>query len=150
MGTKLAVVAIALAVGVYLFIIGQWAIAMMQSGEPVGVAMGYVLFLLPVIGAWAIIREIWFGIQTSKLSDRLDVEALPGDELPKAPSGRPIRQAADNDFTRWAEYARENQDDWKAWYLLGIAYSNSGDQKRARASLRKAIRLSKSVKVATE
>ncbi|MBX3312234.1 MAG: hypothetical protein KF916_04990 [Microbacteriaceae bacterium] len=143
MGTKIAVVAITIAVGVYLFIIGQWAIEMMQSSEPVGVAMGYALFLLPVIGAWAIIREIWFGIKANKLAERLEGEELPGDGLPTAPSGRPLRQAADNDFTRWADYARENQDDWKAWYLLGIAYSNSGDQKRARASIRKAIKLSK-------
>lgn len=143
MGTKIAVIAITVAVGVYLVIIGQWAIEMMRSGEPVGVAMGFVLFLLPVIGAWAIIREIWFGIKANRLGERLEFEELPGDGLPTSPSGRPLRQAADNDFTRWANYARENQDDWKAWYLLGIAYSNSGDQKRARASIRKAIKLSK-------
>lgn len=143
MGTKIAVAAITIAVGVYFFVIGQWAIALIVSEEPVGIVMGIALFLLPVLGAWAVLREIWFGYQANKLGKSLGDVALPGEGLPTSPSGKILREAADADFPRWAENAENNPDDWKSWYLLGLAYSNSGDNKRARASVRKALKLSK-------
>ena len=32
-------------------------------------------------------------------------------------------------------------DDWRAWYRLGLAYDASGDRRRAREAVRRAITL---------
>jgi Flp pilus assembly protein TadD len=33
------------------------------------------------------------------------------------------------------------EDDWSAWFRLGLAYDDAGDRRRARAAMRTAIRL---------
>ena len=38
----------------------------------------------------------------------------------------------------WAEAA---PDDWRSWFRLSCAYDAAGDRKRARASMRDAVRL---------
>ena len=67
---------------------------------------------------------------------------LPQD-LPRRPSGRIVREAADRDFQRWAAEAEQSPQDWRSWYRLGLAYSASGDTPRARRCMRDAVALSR-------
>jgi tetratricopeptide (TPR) repeat protein len=134
----------ALLLVLYLVVVVTRAVAFLQSGQPVGIAIGVALLVLPVIGAYLLVRELLFGLQATRLTQRLRAEgALPGDDLPRRASGRVERAAADAAFGRYAEAAEARPDDWRAWLRLGLAYDLAGDRRRARAAVRRAIALSR-------
>jgi cytochrome c-type biogenesis protein CcmH/NrfG len=60
-------------------------------------------------------------------------------ELPRRPSGRVDRDAADAVFTQQRARVEDDPDDWRGWYRLGEAYDVAGDRRRAREALRTAI-----------
>lgn len=129
---------------VYLVLVAQRAVILMGTGDPVGVAMGIALLVLPLLGAWALVREVRFGSNTEKLVRILDAEGgLPVNDLPSRPSGRPLRAAADDEFEVAKAEAEQQPNSWRAWFRLGLAYDASGDRRRARAALRTAIALHK-------
>jgi hypothetical protein len=128
----------------YLVVVLTRAVAFFQSGQPVGIAIGCALVVLPVIGGYLLVRELLFGLQATRLTRRLGEEGpLPGDGLPRRASGRVERAAADAAFPPYAEDAESSPDDWRAWLRLGLAYDMAGDRRRARAAVRRAILLSR-------
>ncbi|MCS5728491.1 hypothetical protein N1031_01820 [Herbiconiux moechotypicola] len=132
---------------VYLVLMGQRAVMFVLTGEPVAVLIGVFLIALPIVGAWALIRELMFGVRTQQLVRQLESEdELPVDDLPKRPSGRPERAAADADFETYREAVEADDTDWRAWFRLGLAYDASGDRRRARAALRTAIGLERTAR----
>ena len=143
MSTRLVAFLLAAAVAVYLLFTVARSWVLIASGDPVPVALGVAVIVIPLIGAWVLYRELAFGIRTQQLGRQLDEEGgLPVDDLPRTPSGRVERDAAD---ARFAEYERAVQDDpgdWRGWYRLAIGYDDARDRKRARAAMREAIRLS--------
>jgi Flp pilus assembly protein TadD len=62
-------------------------------------------------------------------------------DLPRRPSGRVDRDAADAWFEGRRAEVEENSGDWRAWYRLAYAYDVAGDRRRARATMRKAVDL---------
>jgi len=128
----------------YFVFAGVRAVALLASGTPVAVAMGVALLVLPLIGAWALWRELLFGRRSTALVDRLETEGgLPDDLGEVGPTGRPDRSAADAAFPRYRAEAEAAPDDWRAWLRLGIVYDACGDRSRARTAIRKAIGLSR-------
>jgi hypothetical protein len=126
----------------YLVLLGQRAVLFLMSGNGFGVAMGVALLVFPILGVWAVSREILFGVRTERLVHILDDEGgLPVDDLPHRTSGRPLRDAADEEFPRYRDEVEGAPDSWRAWFRLGLAYDASGDRRRARRALREAIRL---------
>ncbi len=120
------------------------AVAFLRSGEALGVGIGVALLVLPLIGLLLLGRELLFGVQATRLTRRLAAEEpLPADGLPRRPSGRVERGAADAAFERYADGAEAAPDDWRAQLRLGLAYDMAGDRRRARASVRRAIALSR-------
>lgn len=139
---RLAAALMALLLLVYLVLVGWQAVKFMLTGEPIGIVIGGALIILPVVGVWALARELQFGLGSERLLRRLDAEGeLPVDELPSRPSGRPHRDAADADFPRFREAVEAAPEDWRAWFRLGLAYDASGDRRRARGAIRTAIAL---------
>jgi tetratricopeptide (TPR) repeat protein len=137
-------VTMALVLVLYLAVVVTRAVAFLQSGVPVGIAIGIALLVLPFIGAYLLVRELLFGLKATRLTRRLGAEEpLPGDGLPRRASGRVERAAADAAFPPYAEAAEERPDDWRAWLRLGLAYDMAGDRRRARAAVRRAIALSR-------
>lgn len=142
---RIAVVVMALLLVFYLVLVGWRAVLFVQSGDPVGILIGVALIVLPLIGAWALVREIMFGARCERLVKQLDAEgALPVNDLPSRPSGRPFRDAADAQFPEYREAVDAAPEDWRAWFRLGLAYDASGDRRRARGALRTAMTLEKS------
>ncbi|MDH2445009.1 hypothetical protein QDR37_13730 [Amnibacterium sp. CER49] len=126
----------------YLVLVGQRAVSFLASGSAVGIGIGVALALLAVLGAWALVREFRFGAAANRLVRRLAAEEpLPFADLPRRPSGRVDRGAADRRFDTYREAAEARPDDWRAWLRLGLAYDASGDRRRARAAVRRAISL---------
>ncbi len=129
----------------YLWAAAYQGVVMIGTGVPVAIVMGIALIVLPVVGAWALWREIAFGINSTKLVNILESEgSLPGDDLPHRPSGKPVRADADKEFPVYAAAVDAQPESWRAWCRLGLAYDASGDRKRARTASRKAIALHKS------
>ncbi|MBX0299959.1 hypothetical protein K2F54_08205 [Cryobacterium sp. 1639] len=142
---RIAVVVMAVLLVFYLVLVGWRAVLFVQSGEPEGILIGVALIVLPIIGAWALVREILFGARCERLVKQLDAEgALPIDDLPTRPSGRPYREAADAQFPEFRDAVDAAPEDWRAWFRLGLAYDASGDRRRARGALRTAMALEKS------
>ena len=142
MRTKLTVALLVTVVAAYLAFIAWKGFSAIRDGGPAGVALGVGLLVLPLIGAWVVVAELRFGAATQRLAEELEADGRwPTDELPLRPSGRPERAAADALFaTRQADVEADEQD-WGAWFRLGLAYDDAGDRRRARAAMRTAIRL---------
>ncbi|WP_285116224.1 hypothetical protein [Leifsonia sp. fls2-241-R2A-40a] len=142
MRNRLAAILMAIILLVYLVLAGQRAVMLIATGEAIGVAMGVALLVLPIVGAWALARELLFGVRTERLVRQLDAEGgLPVEDLPTRASGRPLRDAADEQFPQYRAEVEAAPDSWRAWFRLGLAYDASGDRRRARGALRQAIRL---------
>ena len=128
----------------YLWATAYQAWVMIVSGQPVAVAMGIALFILPVVGVWALVRELMFGFRSASLGKQLASEGpLPFTDVEHTASGRVDRAVADAVFSAYADAVDAEPDSWRAWFKLGIAYDAAGDRKRARASIRHAIALAK-------
>lgn len=146
MSARIGVALMAVALVLYIVLVGQRAVVLLTTGEPVAIAMGVSLIVLPLVAVWALGRELWFGVRAEQLGRRLEREgALPADEVSVRPSGRVLREDADAVFPAYRADVEAHPDDWRAWYRLGIAYDASGDRRRARSAVRKAIALERSV-----
>lgn len=144
MSARIGVVVMTALLALYIVLVGQRAWLLMASGDPIAVAMGIALIVLPLIAAWALGRELWFGVRAQQLGRRLEAEGgLPQDEVTVRPSGRVLREDGDAVFPAYRADAEAHPDDWRAWYRLGLAYDAAGDRRRAREAVRAAIRLEK-------
>ena len=142
MTARVGVAVMAALLALYIVLVAQRAWLLVASGDPVGVAMGIGLIVLPIIAAWALGRELWFGVRAQQLGRRLEAEGeLPQDEVTLRPSGRVLREDADAVFPAYRADAEAHPDDWRVWYRLGLAYDAAGDRRRAREAVRTAIRL---------
>ena len=133
----------------YLVLVGWRAVQFVQTGEPVAVVMGVALIVLPIIGAWALWRELAFGLRSQALVRRLEGEGGLDLGIPVRPSGRPDRAAADAAFPAFRTAAEADPDSWRAWLRLGLAYDAAGDRRRARRAVRRAIALERAERRAT-
>jgi tetratricopeptide (TPR) repeat protein len=140
-GAKLGAVVMAVLLAVYLALVGWRAVQFVQTGEPVAVAMGVALIVLPVLAAWAIWRELQFGVRSQRLVRRLEEEGGLDLGMPLRPSGRPERAAADDAFPAFRDAVESDPESWRAWLRLGLAYDAAGDRRRARSAVRRAIEL---------
>jgi hypothetical protein len=142
MRAKVVVGAVVVALAFYAVTIGWRGVLLVADGRLAAVAMGIGVLLLPVVTAYAVWREVRFGVGAQRLADELAASGgLPVDDLPRRPSGRIDREAADAAFGRFREEALENQQDWAAWFRLATAYDAAGDRRRARAAVRHALEL---------
>ena len=139
---RLAVAIIAILLALYLVLVAQHGVILIQTGVLVGQIEGVALIVLPIVGAWALISEIVFGMRAQRLLHLMEERgALPVDDLPHRPSGRPDRDAADLEFPKYQAEVEAAPEDWTRWYRLALAYDASGDRRRARWATRRAIRL---------
>jgi len=130
---------------VYFWLLTDRALALITSGSVAGIALGIGVLLLPILGVVLVVFELRFGWQTETLGRRLDGEGgLPDDStLPRRPSGRVDRDAADAYFEVVRVQVEAEPEDWRGWYRLAHAYDVAGDRKRARSAMRHAIELSR-------
>ncbi|MFM6939626.1 MAG: tetratricopeptide repeat protein [Rhodoluna sp.] len=139
---KVGAILLSIVTLIYLVLMTNQAITLIQVDNLIAKTMGAVLFGLPVVGVWSIIRELKFGIQVEKLANLVRAEnAWPSFDLELRPSGRPTRASAEKAFAEYAELAEKSPDDWHSWFNLSLAYDAAGDSRRARSSMRTAIAL---------
>ena len=127
----------------YIVLLGRTAILMIGSGRAVAIALGGALLVLPAIGLWAMMATLRAGLAHQKLA-RLAAEdgmELDVSALPRRPSGRIERDAADALFDTVRTELNIDPHDWRRWYRLARAYDYAGDRSRAREAMKKAVEL---------
>lgn len=126
----------------YLVTLGWRGVALVRSGGWTAVLLGLALIVLPLLGLWALVRELQFGRRTQAMAEELAARGLlPEDTLPRRPSGRPDRAAADAWFEGFRAETQREPDRWESWFRLACAYDAAGDRRRARGAMREAIGL---------
>lgn len=141
--TRVGALVMAALLALYLAFSIYYAIVLFSVGEPVTTAMGVALLVLPLLGIWALVSELRFGLRADRLGRALDAEGgMPQIELPARSSGRIDKQAALEVFPRFQTAVEESPESWRDWFRLALAYDAAGDRRRARWATRRAIRLS--------
>jgi len=137
---KCVAVALSAVFVVYAALVGWRGVLLIAHGGVVPVLLGLAVVVLPLLGLYVVWRELRFGLATQTLARELEAAGeLPVDDLPRRPSGRPERAAADAAFEHRKAAVEADPDDWKAWFALATAYDAAGDRRRAREAMRTAI-----------
>ncbi|NIH84301.1 tetratricopeptide repeat protein [Amycolatopsis granulosa] len=128
---------------VYLVLLAERAVALIRTGTVAGIGLGIGVLILPLLGLWMVIATWRSGTRIQHLARRLDAEGGLPDvaDLPRMPSGRVDRAAADAWFEERRAELEQHPGDWRYWYRLAHAYDIAGDRRRARATMRKALEL---------
>ena len=140
---KLTIAFMCAALLVYLVLLGRTAVLMISSGRAVAVVLGVALLILPAIGLWAMIATLRAGFAHQKLARLVAEDGMELDvsALPRRPSGRIERGAADALFDTVRAELDNDPGDWRRWYRLARAYDYAGDRGRAREAMKKAVEL---------
>jgi cytochrome c-type biogenesis protein CcmH/NrfG len=128
---------------VYFLLLGRIAMAFIRTGDAVAIGLGVALMILPLIGAWAMVSTLRAGLAHQRLARIANEEGMELDvsTLPRMPSGRIQRDAADALFATVREELENDPDNWRRWYRLARAYEYAGDRSRAREAMKKAVAL---------
>jgi hypothetical protein len=144
MRTRIAVAIMAALLALYLIFAVRYGLILIGVGQPIAIAIGVALLILPVVGAWAMVSEILFAVRADRLAKRLEQEGgMPSEQVPVSASGRVDRAAADALFPSYRAAVDAAPESWRAWFRLALAYDASGDRRRARWATRTAIKLAR-------
>jgi cytochrome c-type biogenesis protein CcmH/NrfG len=138
---QLLIAFLCVAMLVYFVLLGRVAVGMIGSGRVAAVGLGAAVLIMPTIGLWAMIATLRAGFAHQKLA-RLAAEdgmELDVSALPRRPSGRIERDAADALFATVRTEVQAQPDDWRRWYRLARAYDYAGDRRRAREAMKTAL-----------
>jgi cytochrome c-type biogenesis protein CcmH/NrfG len=126
---------------VYFVLLGRAALILVTSGKPAAIGLGVAVFLLPIVGLWAMIATLRAGFAHQRLARQAAEQGMELDvsALPRRPSGRIERDAADAMFHTVKAELEVDPEDWRRWYRLARAYDYAGDRGRARETMRTAV-----------
>jgi tetratricopeptide (TPR) repeat protein len=126
---------------VYFLMLGRIAMAFITSGRAAAIGLGLALMILPLIGIWVMVSTLRAGLAHQRLGRIIKEEGIELDvsSLPRMPSGRIQRDAADSLFETVRGELESDPENWRCWYRLARAYDYAGDRGRARETMRKAV-----------
>ncbi|BBY32167.1 tetratricopeptide repeat protein [Mycolicibacter minnesotensis] len=127
----------------YTVFLGRIALLLITSGSIAATGMGVALLIMPFLGLWAMIATLRDGFAHQRLSRLIAEEGMELDAgaLPRRPSGRIERDAADALFHTVRAELDADPDNWRRWYRLARAYEFAGDRRRAREAMKTAVTL---------
>ena len=96
----IVVIVLLVALAAYFVLIGYRGIYLLGQGRWELKVLGVAVLILPLIGIWVVVAEVRFGLASQRLAERLlaEGETASPPEIPRLPSGRPDRKAADAVF----------------------------------------------------
>ncbi|MGF3055678.1 hypothetical protein [Microbacterium sp. YY-01] len=142
MMSRISVAIIAVCLLLYIGAVGWLAFIMFRVAQPVSIAMGAGLIVIAAIGAWALWREIVFGMQSTRIAQQLDSEGgMPSTDAPLSPTGRLAPADAEPLVQQLREEVDRMPQQWRAHLRLGIALDAAGRRREARGSIVTATRL---------
>lgn len=129
--------------GFYFYLLGSRGVSLIQNGGGVGIGLGIGVLLLPVLGIWIVGATLKAGFDHQRLAARIRNEGLELDvtDMPRMPSGRIERGAADSLFEQVKGEWEADPDNWRNSYRLARAYDYAGDRGRARDTMKRAVAL---------
>lgn len=133
----------AAALALYVVVAVGLSIGFLLSGSALGIAAGIALLVFSAAGAWALVRELVFGVRLDRAVQQLAAEGGMPEPLPATPSGRAEQAAAEEAFPIAKADVEANPERWQSWLRLSMAYDAARDRKRARMAARKALELRK-------
>lgn len=146
LGQLLVIGFLSVAMLVYIGLIGVWAWMIAGRGGAANVGLGFGMVLVGLVGLWILWSVLRNGYAHQKLAAtakslgrELDVS-----DLPKMPSGRVQRDAADALFSQVKAEFEVDPDSWVNAYRLARAYDYAGDRSRARQWMTRAVELERS------
>ncbi|OBH02284.1 MULTISPECIES: hypothetical protein [unclassified Mycobacterium] len=141
--TQLLIAFLCVAMLAYFVLLGRLAAAMIASGRAAAVGLGAAVLIMPVIGLWAMVATLRAGFAHQRLARLIAADGMELDTsaLPRRPSGRIERGAADALFATVRTEVEADPDDWRRWYRLARAYDYAGDRRRAREAMKTAVQL---------
>ena len=143
---QLLIAFMCVALVVYFVLLGRAALILINSGEVAPIGLGLAILILPIIGVWVMVATLKAGLAHQRLA-RLARDSgmeLDVSELPRRPSGRFERDAADALFATVRTELEDDPDNWVRWYRLARAYDYAGDRGRARETMKKAVLMEES------
>lgn len=131
------------ALAFYFILLGRIAIELIGTGKGAAIGMGVGVLLLPIVGVWVVGASIRAALAHQRLARRIHDEGLELDtsELPRRPSGRLEKSAADELFEQVKKEYEADPDNWRTNYRAARAYDYAGDRSRAREVMRRAVEL---------
>ena len=140
---QLLIAFMCVALVVYFVMLGRAAFVFISSGRPAAIGLGVAILILPVIGSWVMVATLRAGLAHQRLARLARDEGMELDvsELPRRPSGRIQRDAADTLFATVRDELESDPDNWRRWYRLARAYDYAGDRARAREAMKKAVEM---------
>ncbi|KZF05676.1 MAG: tetratricopeptide repeat protein [Rhodococcus sp. (in: high G+C Gram-positive bacteria)] len=132
-----------LILGFYFYLLGTRGVSLIRTGGVVNIGLGIGVILLPIIGVWIVGATLKAGFEHQHLAQRIREENLELDvsDLPRMPSGRISRDAADEMFQQVKAEWEKDPDNWRNSYRLARAYDYAGDRGRARETMKRAVAL---------
>ena len=146
LGQLLVIGFLAVAMLVYIGLIGLWAWMIMGRGGAANIGLGLGMIALGAVGLWI----LWSVLSNGYAHQRLAASAkalgreLDVSGLPTMPSGRIQRDAADELFAQVKAEFEADPESWVNAYRLARAYDYAGDRSRARQWMTRAVALQKS------
>lgn len=140
---QLAIGFMCVALLVYFVLLGRAALVLITSGRPAAIGLGAAILVLPVIGIWVMVATLKAGLAHQRLARMARDGGMELDvgELPRMPSGRIQRDAADALFETVRDELESDPDNWLRWYRLARAYDYAGDRSRAREAMKRAVEM---------
>jgi hypothetical protein len=137
------IAALVVALGFYFMLAVRFGIVLIRDGGFVGLGLGIGALILPLIGVWVVVATLRAGLAHQHLARRVHEEdrELDVSRLPRRPSGRIDRAAADALFAQVKLEWEADPDNWRSSYRLARAYDYAGDRPRARETMRRAVAL---------
>ncbi|WP_225443172.1 hypothetical protein [Lolliginicoccus lacisalsi] len=122
---------------------GRQGVLLVGSGDGPAMVMGAAILLLPLLGIYVTYTTLRAGFAHERLARLIAADGLELDTstLPRRPSGRVERDAADALFLRTKADLDAAPDDWRQWYRVARAYDIAGDRRRAREAMGRAVEL---------
>ncbi|CAM4407675.1 hypothetical protein NONI108955_25625 [Nocardia ninae] len=137
--------ALVLVLGFYFLLLGRISFSLIGSGDIAAILIGIGVLILPFVGVWVVAATVRAALAHQHLARRIHEEGreLDTSDLPRRPSGRIERDAADALFAQVKTEWEADPDNWRVSYRLARAYDYAGDRTRARATMRRAVALEK-------
>ncbi len=119
-----------------------WKLVLLES--PTAKLMGALILVFPLVALWLTVVEFRFGFHIEKLSKQIEAQGnWPQLDFELRPSGRPTKDSAAKVFEQVSKKVATDEGSYLNWFALGLAYDASGDRRRARAAMRRALKLSR-------
>lgn len=129
----------------YYFLIAWRGFYLIMEDHWIFKVLGIAVLTLPLTGVLLVLAKLRFALACQLLAIGMREAGLSTElpALPRLPSGRLDREAADAWFDRQRSVVERAPHDWRAWFRLAQAYDLAGDRKRAREAMRTAFEKSK-------